>query len=524
MTAGLTYSGTAAIHACFLLWRGSAWGELDVLGLYATLSSSCLVVVPLLNWSSTLRNLGRIGLRREPTRAIILYWGFLVALGYLSIFIQFGGQGKTIEWGMYTWSGLENITCTPRGNLNLSAGQVPSWTDLILDQEFITENRCENPCSTSFSPNPPFRTDNDLQIPTKKEREFLDSWYYRIQFEHSPARHDVPHLLYFHYITFGVWSIVTVLAQGTYAASFGRRTPTEARYMLYKKLRPRLCGIKTSKSVAMFAYFWALAVLVLCPMVFVVNLVTIEMFLSNFPESDPLIHVGAWSSWAATGLVISAALISRYHEDAVKASQRFKTHATSRIRCCFEALRLCKAPYRQRNVYLGESKDLEESSPSSHNARSLMIYHLIKLITHQVLRKALEILTFLQKEYRMSVAFWRDPETTPLQTSGQEAQASVLNLPQNIHVNTNISSTSDPPISFSRSTTFNFSRASTSETLVQHPSKPEANDSKKGHDRFEIEEILSSSAGSLSTLTPPVPMVPERVLGKDRERKSSHRK
>ena len=523
MTAGLTYSGTAAIHACILLWRGSAWGELDLLGLYATLSSSCLVIVPLLNWSSTLRNLGRIGLRREPTRAIILYWGLLVALGYLSIFIQFGGQGRTIEWGLYTWSGLENITCTPRGNLNLSAGQVPSWTDLVLDQEFITENSCENPCSTSFSPNPPFRTDNDLQVPTKKEREFLDSWYFRIQFEHSPARQDVPHLLYFHYITFGIWSTVTVLAQGTYATFFGRRTPAEARYMLYKKLRSRLCSIKTSKSVAMFAYFWALAVLVLCPMVFVLNLVSIEMFLSNFPESDPLIHVGAWSSWAATGLVISAALISRYHEDAVEASKRFKTHAASRIRCYFKALRLCKAPNRQQNVYLSESKDLEESSPSSHNARTLLIYQLIRTVTQQVLHKALGILTFLQREYQMSIAFWRDPETTPLQTSGQEAQASVLNLPQNIHINSGRSSTSDSPISLSRTTTFNFSRTSTSETLVQRPSTPEANDSKKGHEEFEIKEILSSSARSLSTPIPPVPMIPERVLGKDREWKSSYR-
>jgi len=58
LVAALSYSGTAAFHAILLIWRGPAMGAQDIDALMAILSTSCLVSVPLLNWSSTLRRLG----------------------------------------------------------------------------------------------------------------------------------------------------------------------------------------------------------------------------------------------------------------------------------------------------------------------------------------------------------------------------------------------------------------------------------------------------------------------------------
>ncbi|KAH6986844.1 hypothetical protein EDB80DRAFT_731047 [Ilyonectria destructans] len=58
LAASLTYSGSAAIHAIILWCSNRAWGELDVIALAAILSVSCTVLVPLLNWSSTIRNAG----------------------------------------------------------------------------------------------------------------------------------------------------------------------------------------------------------------------------------------------------------------------------------------------------------------------------------------------------------------------------------------------------------------------------------------------------------------------------------
>jgi len=58
LVAALSYSGTAAFHAVLLIWRGPAEGAQDIDALVAILSTACLISVPLLNWSSTLRKLG----------------------------------------------------------------------------------------------------------------------------------------------------------------------------------------------------------------------------------------------------------------------------------------------------------------------------------------------------------------------------------------------------------------------------------------------------------------------------------
>src|SRR5271167_2741874 len=59
LVAAMGYSGAAAVHACLLVWRGPASGELDTWALAAILGASCIITVPLLNWSTTLRNLGK---------------------------------------------------------------------------------------------------------------------------------------------------------------------------------------------------------------------------------------------------------------------------------------------------------------------------------------------------------------------------------------------------------------------------------------------------------------------------------
>lgn len=78
LAAALTYSGAAAIHACLLVWHGPGTGELDIAPLLAILSTACIITVPLLNWSSTVR---RLGLKdgdddgKSGARTIIVYWG-----------------------------------------------------------------------------------------------------------------------------------------------------------------------------------------------------------------------------------------------------------------------------------------------------------------------------------------------------------------------------------------------------------------------------------------------------------------
>ncbi len=74
LAAALTYSGTAAIQACLLVWYGPLHGELDLYALTIILSMSSLVTVPSIDWSGIFRNLGS-GDGHSGARATIIYWG-----------------------------------------------------------------------------------------------------------------------------------------------------------------------------------------------------------------------------------------------------------------------------------------------------------------------------------------------------------------------------------------------------------------------------------------------------------------
>ena len=458
---------------------------------------------------------------------------------------MFGGEGHTTKWGLYTWSGIENITCTPPGgSLNMTAGQAPAWTDLVLDAEWIQENNCDNPCSSSFSRNPVFRTNSDLQLPTRHEREFLDSWFFRIQFAHSPERNDIKGLKFFHYITFGIWSVVTILAQGTYTVCFGRRTPAQARGRFYKFLRAKRCGVRLAQCLATYCYLWAVIMLILCPVVFLLNLTTIELYLNNFPESDPLIHVGAWSSWAATALVLIAALISRYHEDASNAFTKLKKQVKYRARRCMEVIRFQKAPLPSRSIHLTKPRVMDDCTEESYRSLLLAFLHVLNRTILYNVKLAFCAITFLNKEYQMLVVFWQDPEDTSLHSPIYSAEADEdddnnIDLSHHIHSEHRYHHSKDSnendeqkpytrsmtfnspygtgdldhETSLSRSTTLTFSRTATTETLVDTSSSWEP---VPKHDLLKYRTLGGSPPPSpLPSLPPPVPAVPERVLSRN---------
>ena len=92
-----------------LKWRGPAWGELDVVALLVILSVSCITMVPLLNWSSTIGTAGRPDLQncennKRPkvikkvdasARIILVFWSLLVIVGFMSAFIALQDRTPT---------------------------------------------------------------------------------------------------------------------------------------------------------------------------------------------------------------------------------------------------------------------------------------------------------------------------------------------------------------------------------------------------------------------------------------------
>jgi hypothetical protein len=59
LIASLTYSGSAAIQAILMAFVGQSGGDLDMIPIYTILGLSATLAIPLLNWSDTLRNIGR---------------------------------------------------------------------------------------------------------------------------------------------------------------------------------------------------------------------------------------------------------------------------------------------------------------------------------------------------------------------------------------------------------------------------------------------------------------------------------
>ena len=298
------------------MWHGPAYGDNDILALTAILSTSCLITVPLINWSTTLRHLGSRDGRASGARTIIIYWGALVAVGLVSIL--------AITWSPtptgLNLSNLNPIICRPvRPQMNYFASQDPSWGRFAVNAEWIRENGCVDPCQSSLIFQPAiFRSYSDLQLLTQANVN------HRLT--------GVPESPFFlGYTYFGTIVGMFLLSQAIWALCFGRRVPRQARNIIYPFLRGISFGFhyppfgidggktnywqkKSAKYTALLAYLWAVTASVVSVLLFLINAIAMEMLLSHFPQNESAIHIGAWTPWANIGLVIFAAFIGKFHD------------------------------------------------------------------------------------------------------------------------------------------------------------------------------------------------------------------
>lgn len=250
-----------------------------------------------------------------------MYWGFLVAVGFLACFV--GIKDPNLSTGYVTnYSNLTEIQCTPpNGFLNTSAGQVNGWSSFYITREFIDENHCVEPCSTCVDPyfgKTLFRSNQDMRALTMRE---VDRSIEQVGITSRDA--SAIGLTYF-YFQFALMALPYIIAQGLWAVLFGRKTPAQARHKFYAvltsvRLRRRegipagAWQVNVATCISLLAYLWALFILVLCSPLFIFNLVAGEIFLRPFPQSEDQQHIGAWGPWASTVLVLIAAIIAKYH-------------------------------------------------------------------------------------------------------------------------------------------------------------------------------------------------------------------
>ena len=183
----------------------------------------------------------------------------------------------------------------------------------------IDINHCIDPCR-GIAPfdnlGAIFRSPDDLQILSQKEVNY-------ILFEAGLPSGGLPkselkkQKFVDAYQEYGLLLFPYVLLQGIWAACFGRRTPIQMRDKVYIILtqfrpfsgKPAITSQKwVAKYFALAMYAWAIFIIIICPPLFIVSLVANELHLLDLPQSETAKHIGAWTPYASTILVLLAAL------------------------------------------------------------------------------------------------------------------------------------------------------------------------------------------------------------------------
>ena len=324
-------------------------GENDYWVLLGILSTSCILTVPLINWSSTLRNLGaRHDKKDSSSRTIIIYWGFLVSVGFLCCFVALWDPNNYFL--SFNYSSVTTVTCAPKsGQLNLTAGQNADWSGLIITEDFIQQNNCIDPCSGQPIPGRGaiFRSDSDYVTLDMANINYL--FDDKLTLTKKQQRNQA---FFEFYTTYGLCLLPYILLQGIWAASFGRKSPREVRDKVYIYLyqlkvyhftsdqakqidreayaHARRAQRWVSKYFSLTMYLWALFVTALCAPMLVANVIANEIWIQYLPQSETACHIGAWAPWAATGLVLFAAGVARFQDDILKNTKKIMIEAKMR--------------------------------------------------------------------------------------------------------------------------------------------------------------------------------------------------
>lgn len=356
---------------------------------------------------------------------IIIYWAILVTLACATLLgTFFVGEGFV----PYNASIAKTVACMPpTAMMNYAAGQSPYWPTpsprFHVYTEWISDNGCRDPCTQGPFYWPPaiFRSPSDLQTLSHKETQNLIQVVYGMGF-------------YTFYVKIGSVTGFFVLLQGLWAICFGPKSPRQCRDTIYQFSMNAKMPILNShqrdrflskyggrfrktpaKYLAIFAYIWAVISSVICVILFVFNIIAMEVLLSKLPQSESAKHVGAWSPWAATGLIIAAALLSKVPQNLFQkmfsSSIRGFKRISGRINTMVVTVR--SSVTRRRHSKQRQPKPTE---PKTTDSVGVTKPNWLKAFSKNVKRTLASYRDTVIDEWKSLVAFWKDPdcEATPV--------------------------------------------------------------------------------------------------------------
>jgi hypothetical protein len=198
----------------------------------------------------------------------------------------------------------------------------------LIDADWAYAHGCLSPCQAISEP-AIFRISSDYQLLTVEELSHVE-----IIQDVTTGKERLAKSYESFVLAWSSFTIPFIIIQGFWVAAFGRRSPTQIRDALYILLRdlkiPRDCQPRVRRDisprrklamkwVALVMYAWSLFVTIFCIPILALTILCAEAYIYGIPESELLIHVGAWSPWAGTALVLLAALISKFHRRVIKA-------------------------------------------------------------------------------------------------------------------------------------------------------------------------------------------------------------
>ena len=254
------------------------------------------------------------------TRTIVIYWAFLVLVGLICIWEQYRyGPGET----NMEYPDMEKVLCRPGTNASVFTSQNGTTHRRAIDQQFIKDNGCTNPCDQIDIPSL-FRQQSELQLLDHSQALL---WNYTLpgaKYQRLEKLQTAENRL----LTLSSWILPFVLLQGFITVCFGRRDPREIRDLIYINVFMERPLLKNSalliaqdwiaRTLAFLSYVIAAATVIVCPPLFVLSIAAQEYNSWNqVPDSESLSNVGQWEPWAVAAQAIIAALIAAYHDEVI---------------------------------------------------------------------------------------------------------------------------------------------------------------------------------------------------------------
>ncbi|RDL29901.1 uncharacterized protein BP5553_10528 [Venustampulla echinocandica] len=302
----MTYAAVSAIHLIGLAVR-SQFSDPDNFGIFPILSTSGIMLTPILMWSTSVK--------KHQAQAVIIYWGILVFAAF--VYATYGMVRLDVDV-LFPVQSL--IVCTPTPECS----PVPSP---VTAKDFDRCN-CIDFCGVLGDDSPMRKSGNMVAgLPTESALAAQTTGFNNLyiinylalvfifvngivgiigsRFSQEQVRNTI-----FRFLNADRRKLVSKLFGGQrkneLLARFGLQNP-DVSPTTWSKWRYVL-----AKGIATFFYLTAVSLTILCPIVFVTNIIVNEVAIGMFPVGERSDAVGAWGAWAGALLVLFAAVVDKY--------------------------------------------------------------------------------------------------------------------------------------------------------------------------------------------------------------------